>query len=385
MHGKKREEYKARLSDLQTAAVLSEKAEQWHQLMHELAERRVEKSDEQGATTLVLLEKALIVNPDPLHLWNHRREWIIMLNKNNTTTTTGTSPTDSKEEVERVLASELNLTQAALERHPKAYGAWMHRKWTLQYCRAPVSLLESELDLTAQFLSMDERNFHCWNYRRFVVGCLASATAAIAANKNVNTIDNIDDTLETLYPYTGQWMKPSMGVQLMAPPTNDKLTSLCPIPSSLVQTEWNFTTEKIRNNFSNFSAFYYRSQLLPSYLELASDTLTVWQNEFQMIEDAVCTEPDDQTAWWYQALLLSMDDDLFPLQQLHERLLEHVELLRELLEDSPNSKWILMGLQRLLEKLHMDFEQQRQLLQELQNVDPDRAQRYQQLLDKIVD
>mmetsp|Transcript_25662 Transcript_25662/g.59276 ORF Transcript_25662/g.59276 Transcript_25662/m.59276 type:complete len:187 (-) Transcript_25662:105-665(-) len=67
----------------------------------------------------------------------------------------------------------VTLTQAALERNPKAYGASMRRKWILQHVKASSSVLQAELALTAQFLELDERNFHCWNHRRFVVACLS--------------------------------------------------------------------------------------------------------------------------------------------------------------------------------------------------------------------
>lgn len=349
MHGKKRSEYKAKLRDSKTAEILSGKAEQWHQLVQELARRRCDKAADEAGTTMALLEKALLVNPDPLHLWNHRREWILLLDGDKT----------------KSLESELALTQAALQRNPKAYGAWMHRKWILQHVRAPSKALQSELLLTTQFLKLDERNFHCWNYRRFVVGCLSDSQAGNDA-------------------YTGRWA--DMGVQLVPNTAASAEAVTCyKVPASLIQTEWAFTTEKIKDNFSNFSAFYYRSQLLPRYLEIAvSDADDVWLGEFQLIENAVCTEPDDQTAWWYQALLLSFDDSFFPLEKLRDRLGEQADLLRELLDDSPNSKWVLLGLHRLLDRLQLNPDERRQILQKLQQVDPDRSQRYQELFDQVV-
>ena len=186
----------------------------------------------------------------------------------------------------------------------------MRRKWILQHVKASSSVLQAELALTAQFLELDERNFHCWNHRRFVVACLAAAEA------------NQGDESKTEYVYTGQWAEPAMGIQLV-PPATSGASPPQPITDELLQTEWDFTTGKIQDNFSNFSAFYYRSQLLPRYLRIADDTLSVWQEELQLIENAVCTEPDDQTAWWYQALLFPYDDTLFPLEALRERLLEH--------------------------------------------------------------
>jgi geranylgeranyl transferase type-2 subunit alpha len=378
MHGKKRADYKAKLGDPKTAAVLSAKAEQWHQLVQELAKRRRsddKQNDNENKTTMVLLEKALLVNPDPLHLWNHRRERIVLL-VNNDDDDDDSSAAAAAAAAAATLQTELTLTQAALQRNPKAYGAWMHRKWIVQHAQASSSVLQSELALTAQFLKLDERNFHCWNYRRFVVGCLSAAAAA-------------DSKPDSILFYTGQWATPAMGIQLVPSPPGTlecPITPPPPITNELLQTEWEFTAEKIQENFSNFSAFYYRSQILPGYLGMVADDarLYVWQEELQLIENAVCTEPDDQTAWWYQALLFSYDDTVFPLEPLRERLLEQGELLRELLEDSPNSKWVLLGLHRLLEKLQIEFEEQRQILQKLQQVDPDRSQRYQELLDSIV-
>ena len=351
MHGKKRSEYKAKLHDSKTAEILSGKAEQWHQLVRELARRRPDKDQEKAEMTMALLEKALLVNPDPLNLWNHRREWILLLDGKTTET----------------MESELALTQAALQRNPKAYGAWMHRKWILQHAQAPSKVLHCELALTAQFLKLDERNFHCWNYRRFVVGCLADAETGTGS-------------------YSGRWSNPDMGIQLVntagRTPADSLDTDYQSVPFSFLQAEWDFTTEKIQDNFSNFSAFYYRSQLLPRYVEMSEDAINIWLGEFQLIENAVCTEPDDQTAWWYQALLLSSDDALFPLEDLQDRLVEQADLLRELLEDSLNSKWVLLGLHRLLDKLQMNRDEQIQILTKLQQVDPDRAQRYQELLDQ---
>lgn len=125
MHGKAREEYKAKMRDPTIGAMLQQKAEQWHQLVQEIAKRRPTSShsstssmnDEAttATTTMALLEKALLVNPDPLYLWNHRREWILLLQQstnatdaNTTATTNATSTTASS-----VLETELSLTQAA--------------------------------------------------------------------------------------------------------------------------------------------------------------------------------------------------------------------------------------------------------------------------------
>ena len=45
-------------------------------------------------------------------------------------------------------------------------GAWYHRLWIIR--RFDVDL-EQELQLCKTFLLQDQRNFHCWNYRRDVL------------------------------------------------------------------------------------------------------------------------------------------------------------------------------------------------------------------------
>jgi geranylgeranyl transferase type-2 subunit alpha len=378
MHGKKRAEYKARLKDAKTAAAMEAKAEQWHALRKELEHRRCLHDQRKDMdTTLALLEKALLVNPDPLNLWNHRREVLLLLENDcsNTPNQTdvGSGESRSNGESSMMLEKERNLTQAALQRNPKAYGPWLHRKWIMQHFRPSSSILQQELGLTAQFLSLDERNFHCWNYRRFVVACLAGSW---------NGEWNVDTTL--------------MGPQVL-PMNKDTVTTdhdLSPdkstviIPRSLLQAEFDFTTSKIKDNFSNFSAFHYRSQLLEYVTE--SDTedarQQMLQQEFQLLEDAICTEPDDQTAWWYHAILLDRLEARGDVGKMTTMLEAQADLFRELLDDSPG-KWVALGLFRVLQLLdkqggstEASSNEQTSLLQRLMEMDGDRSRRYHELL-----
>jgi hypothetical protein len=65
-------------------------------------------------------------------------------------------------------AEELRLVERALRRNPKSYGAWQHRKWVLRTQGPARADLPRELALCAQLLALDERNFHCWGFRRHV-------------------------------------------------------------------------------------------------------------------------------------------------------------------------------------------------------------------------
>ena len=79
---------------------------------------------------------------------------------------------------------------------------------------------EAELALVGKMLSRDGRNFHGWGYRRMVVRVLES-----------------------------DGMNPDRKA------------------TSLARQEFDYTTEMIRKNLSNFSAWHNRSKLIPRILE----------------------------------------------------------------------------------------------------------------------
>jgi geranylgeranyl transferase type-2 subunit alpha len=440
MHGKKLAEYKAQTSNPKIASALAAKAQQWHTLMKELASRRQLQQQQQQqqqevsddttntstqspitnstttTTTLALLEKALLVNPDPLNLWNHRREVMLQAIKEDRKEIDKIGDADQQSK-NKFLETERVLTQAALQRNPKAYGAWFHRKWVVQTFLSTTSttttvpnsvtgILQEELDLTSLFLNLDERNFHCWSYRRFVVACIAgnwSGEWIVPVNKYNETTSLMGP--QVLPTNRASTTATALSLVTTAVSDTDAISKACIIPSSLVQSEWQFTTTKIEDNFSNFSAFHYRSQLL-QYMVGSDNDGSEWveyfQNEIQLIEDAVCTEPADQTPWWYHAILLDKLEQWQVKQEqrpkegkeaLLTRLKEHADLLQDLLNDDLNNgKWIMLGLLRVLQildsttttvVLQSNKSEQTDLLQRLMEVDSDRSGRYQAMLHQM--
>mmetsp|Transcript_5489 Transcript_5489/g.18568 ORF Transcript_5489/g.18568 Transcript_5489/m.18568 type:complete len:224 (+) Transcript_5489:271-942(+) len=138
--------------------------------------------------------KLLQLNPDVYTAWNFRKKILTHLLE---------ASKDDEAARQALLEGDLALVEKALRANPKSYGAWYHRKWLVQKGE---SSLPREMKLCGMLLKMDERNFHGWDYRRFVV-----ALAGI--------------------------------------PDEDELA---------------YTTEKIESNFSNYSAWHNRSKLLLS-------------------------------------------------------------------------------------------------------------------------
>jgi hypothetical protein len=566
MHGHKRSEYKAYQRDPNVAAKLGAKAEQWRtldaQLIHirsfrpaaaaapaapeappdtitavtvttaaatSAATAATSATISDDAKALALTAKLLTVNPDPLTLWNHRRELLVDKHRDGngdgdgddgiaaapSTTTTMTMMSAF------TLTLELDLTQTALQNNPKAYGAWFHRKWCLQQwllttttatttttttaadpAAATAVLLAQELELTVQFLQRDERNFHCWNYRRFIVSCLLQQQQQQQQQQQLLLLQQhqhqhqqhqqsaIGETTAAApaptaaAAFDGSWAFDSaarsalmMGAQVAAKATKLTLrentyththtpevvvpaavdvdvdepqvaesdtatdtasdTDTDTATAAILQNEWDFCGRKIGDNFSNFSAFHYRSKLLPWMLQLQQQkqqqkqqqqqqqtqtqaenkmkedlVVAVWTTEFQLVENAIFTEPDDQTAWWYHRFLLDsagqavVDANVTASSSTDNNststsistsninsawyaalLQQQQSQLQELVSEVADSKWAWLGYLLVLERLHDHrvsdtVREQAAILQQLVTLDPDRQARYRHLLKK---
>ncbi|XP_027698941.1 geranylgeranyl transferase type-2 subunit alpha isoform X1 [Vombatus ursinus] len=194
-------------------------------------------------SVLELTSQILGANPDFATMWNCRREVLMHLE-------TQKSP----EEFATLVAAELGFLESCLRVNPKSYGTWHHRCWLLG--RLPEPNWTRELELCAKFLEADERNFHCWDYRRFVA-------------------------------------------QKAAVPPAEELA---------------FTDSLITRNFSNYSSWHYRSCLLPKLQPLPDSQPPgrlpedILLRELELVQNAFFTDPNDQSAWFYHRWLLGRAD-----------------------------------------------------------------------------
>ncbi|XP_047166623.1 geranylgeranyl transferase type-2 subunit alpha 1 [Vigna umbellata] len=155
--------------------------------------------------------------------------------------------TNSDSDPHSIFQGELKLVEIALRKNFKSYGAWHHRKWVLSKGH---SSIDNEMRLLNGFQKADPRNFHAWNYRRFVT-------------------------------------------ELMKRSDEDELK---------------YTEEVIGANFSNYSAWHNRSVLLSNLLKRKAERYfpkeKFLEEEFEHVHNAIFTDPDDQSGWFYHLWLI---------------------------------------------------------------------------------
>lgn len=329
-----------------------------------------------------------------------------------------------------LLEDDLTLTEHALRAHPKVYWIWNHRMWCLtQYPPLPSSsssssasastsnsnaqwVWERELKLVEKMLDLDPRNFHGWNCRRAIVEHLALSIVACDPDLTAQ-LQTGNDKAQLAFPSLL-----SHPLVIASDGTKAKLLALA-------DRELGYALRKIESNFSNFSAWHQRTKLLPHVwaarrLDVEAVDAQVDQ-ELELIKQAMYTDPSDQSVWFYHRWLVEL---LIPTaaqqqqeqQQQEQRgeagekerkrrtrqmevLEEEVNVIDELFELEPDSKWCAISLAHyhtLLAELYSTTEdadekekekagkyktKANELLEQLIELDPDREARYRDLLE----
>ncbi|EIW67518.1 geranylgeranyl transferase type-2 subunit alpha [Tremella mesenterica] len=285
----------------------------------------------------------LDLNPEFYTIWNYRRH--ILLHLFNSA---------NPEEIVSLLTTDLRLTMSYLQVHPKVYWIWNHRKWCLE--NVPVGPEDTErwrnefwameLAVIEKMLDADARNFHAWDYRRYVLSSL---------------------------------------------PESFK-------PPRTALDELRYTKKKIESNFSNFSAWHLRTKILGGMWEgmeghvvekqkdaVALDDDLADIDEFELVRQALWTDPGDQSGWLYHRWLIGDHPE-------ESRLREEINSIRELNETEPDSRWcmnalaqydILLSSSTRGEERNELRQEARGLLRRLGKVDVFRKQRYRDIAKNI--
>jgi hypothetical protein len=179
-------------------------------------------------------------------------------------------PTLTEDESMDFLQKEIKSIFPIMMKNPKSYLLWYHRIWCLVKCveieikkgtQLDKSVLIGEIELCNKFFLKDDRNFHCWNYRVKIL------------------------SLISIY-FQNNFKK-------------------------FVEGELQFTMQKITMNFSNFSAWLYRSKLVPIYFVHnnikwnTKEALDLFRDDLDMIKKAIYTDPKDQSPWNYLSWIIT--------------------------------------------------------------------------------
>ncbi|KAK7202735.1 rab geranylgeranyltransferase alpha subunit [Myxozyma melibiosi] len=279
------------------------------------------KNEEYSSTALQLTTTLLKMNPEFYTIWNYRREILLHIFQS-------LPPA----EITARLDSELDFLFSRLREFPKCYWIWNHRRWCLNTSPAPD--YARELKLVTMMLERDARNFHGWQYRRGIVACLESRD---------------DEKMK--------WDR----------------------------SEFEYTTAKINNDFSNFSAWHNRTKLIPRLVkeDPELDARELLKKEIYLITQAIYTDPDDQSVWLYHRWLVT-SSDIVALSIAERTALLHQEItsISELLAVEPDSKWCLHSL-AFYKNFLADLTGQEidksvgEYLEKLETIDPMRRKRYQ--------
>ncbi|EGW34992.1 alpha subunit of geranylgeranyl transferase type 2 [Spathaspora passalidarum NRRL Y-27907] len=235
----------------------------------------------------------LLMNPEFYTVWNYRREILSNIYK----------PVGANvDDYAQVLNDELQLVLQQLKKFPKCYWIWNHRRWCLFELVAlhRVNWMY-EFAVVSKLLELDQRNFHGWQYRRFIV-------------------ENIE--------------KESVAKD----PSHEKVILL-----KIKLDEFDYTTTKVQSDFSNFSAWHNRGNLIPKIYKLVheievpaefKERVKLFDNpydilihELDMIKTGIYMSPEDTSIWSYYNWLLT--DDFFTKAYSKE---EYLKVLHNQLE-----------------------------------------------------
>ncbi|KAI9104084.1 geranylgeranyltransferase type II [Phlyctochytrium arcticum] len=248
----------------------------------------------------------------------------------------------------------VSLTSQLLRLNPECYTAWNIRREALLALFPSMTddkkmeICKEELSFTELLLRGNPKSYWVWNHRRWVLNTMPEPTWNI---EYAMTNKFLDKDARNFHGWD---------YRRVVAQSWDKCT-----PSS----ELDFTTQKIKQNFSNYSAWHYRNKLLEQMYQ-GEELRKAIDADLILVKNAIFTEPEDQSAWlYYRWLLMSIADD-------RDQWLKEQKSISELLELEENSKWAMLTLVYINNKLAINADQNKDLLTRLADVDGLRREFY---------
>ena len=226
---------------------------------------KIKAKNKYDQKSMDFLLKSSVLMPDYPTLWSIRKILIEQY-----------LPTITDDKCKEFLAKEIKSILPIMMKNPKSYLLWYHRVWCLvKYVEIEIklktpleeSILIGEIGLCNKFFQKDDRNFHCWNYRVKLLSLISIY---------------FQDTFQ-----------------------------------KFIEDELKFTLGKITVNFSNFSAWLYRSKLIPIYFIQhnikwnTKEALDFFKDDLELIKKAIYTDPKDQSPWNYLSWIITNFSPLY--------------------------------------------------------------------------
>jgi geranylgeranyl transferase type-2 subunit alpha len=345
-----------------TSTAEEERYEQWSTETRQLL---LERRDLQPDRFLERSETILLRNPEEYSLWNRRKELLVELYEQEVVLDANTPDCSDQSSLRNRCEIEFRVTEGALHQNPKSYAAWAHRLWLLRAIlpltptlpsltqtgtvrsRPPwhlppdyaVECLRRELALLKQLISLDDRNFHGW--RHFVeVLRLARHTNMCSILERAADESNVTDA-DAIY---------------------------------LLR----FTRDVLNRNSCNYTAYHYRN-----VAAVAAASELNWHDELDAIHQAMYTEPNDQSVWFYYHRLMERWFGC-PSPQAVTSAEAELRILDDLLALEPEARWALEAKAQLLIYHGRHHEAASIFREQLVTVDPMRRHMYEELADQCI-
>lgn len=263
-----------------------EKVKELIPLVNHLIKKKNEKSydKEYIETTSVILRRC----PYLQTLWNFRREYFeSMQNGSAPVGEVGKGDEEADcpknplpEELKILMKNENTMVEEILSKFNKCNELWFHKLWIIKFCLKndlmDFSDLMNELEFCKIGFYKDDRNYHCWNYRSYIIACVhicVKRGKQGEAHRGEGSSDERDPPSAEL------------GNQFDVHKSNYELSKTL-----------------IERNFSNFSAWFLKYAI--------RESLICTENELDLITNAIFTDPFDQSLWeFYRWFLFQKGND----------------------------------------------------------------------------